>query len=57
MPDEKNDERDGSRSMHHREIRLADGRYMIFYTFDDADSSADENSRKAPATIEKDTDV
>lgn len=21
-------------SMHHREITLADGRYMIFYTFD-----------------------
>ena len=21
--------------MHHREITLADGRYMIFYTFDD----------------------
>lgn len=22
--------------MHHREITLADGRYMIFYTFDEA---------------------
>ena len=30
-------ERDGSQeeldAMHHREITLADGRYMIFYTF------------------------
>ena len=23
-------------TMHHREITLADGRYMIFYTFDEA---------------------
>ena len=27
-------------SMHRREITLADGRYMIFYTFDDADGAA-----------------
>lgn len=26
--------KDGPGPMHHREITLADGRYMIFYTFD-----------------------
>jgi hypothetical protein len=33
-------------SMHHREITLADGRYMIFYTFEDdgrcSDTDRDE---------------
>ena len=57
MPDEQNDHRDTPLSMHHREITLADGRYMIFYTFDEADSSADENSREDPGAIEKDNDV
>ena len=29
------------RMMHHREITLADGRYMIFYTFDDEQSESE----------------
>jgi hypothetical protein len=28
--------------MHHREIKLADGRYMIFYTFGDNGADAPE---------------
>ena len=28
-------------SMHHRQITLADGRYMIFYTFGDADDRSE----------------
>lgn len=28
--------------MHHREITLADGRYMIFYTFGEAETEADD---------------
>lgn len=33
MEESKADENQGP-SIHHREITLADGRYMIFYTFD-----------------------
>lgn len=29
--------------MHHREITLADGRYMIFYTFDDESTEDQED--------------
>jgi hypothetical protein len=30
--------------MHRRRIMLEDGRYLIFYTFDDADESAPNES-------------
>ena len=30
--------------MHHREIALADGRYMIFYTFGDEDQAGDDQA-------------
>lgn len=49
MPnDNKKEDRDLSEElgvMHHREITLADGRYMIFYTFGEMDEkSAEGNS-------------
>jgi hypothetical protein len=33
-------------SMHHRQITLADGRYMIFYTFGDADDRSENGDDK-----------
>lgn len=33
---------DSADVMHHREITLADGRYMIFYTFGEAETQADD---------------
>jgi hypothetical protein len=37
---EKSGNSDNSNLMHHREITLKDGRYMIFYTFDESLSNA-----------------
>ena len=38
-------EQDAQGEMHSREIKLADGRYLIFYTFDDApDAVATQSS-------------
>lgn len=37
-------EQDATSDMHHREIKLADGRYLIFYTFDDAPDAATQSS-------------
>jgi hypothetical protein len=34
--------KDETTTMHHREITLADGRYMIFYTFGVNDSGPDD---------------
>jgi hypothetical protein len=43
----------GEGTMHLRNIFLSDGRYMIFYTFDEPDAQADAgteaNSLKGPA--------
>jgi hypothetical protein len=37
-------EQDAGNEMHRREIKLADGRYLIFYTFDDAPDAATPGS-------------
>ena len=34
----------GVEPMHHREITLADGRYMIFYTFGDEDPATKQEN-------------
>ena len=39
---EHTNEGNSAPEMHHREITLADGRYMIFYTFGDDDESAND---------------
>lgn len=45
--------------MHHRRISMSDGRYMIFYTFDESLSAASADEKKpepkpeAEATEEK----
>jgi hypothetical protein len=31
--------------MHHREITLADGRYMIFYTFGEPETEVDDQEK------------
>lgn len=46
-------EGNGQAGMHRRRITLADGRYLIFYTFDDEAASAQqgasqESSRREP---------
>ena len=51
MLEEQNDQMDKTRSMHHREVTLADGRYMIFYTFDDVEESSEP---KRAETVEGD---
>ena len=57
MLDDQTNQKDGLVSMHHREITLADGRYMIFYTFEDEEAAPDVSSAYPPAAIEKDSDV
>ena len=37
---------EGAVAMHHREITLADGRYMIFYTFGETDEASVEHDKK-----------
>jgi hypothetical protein len=46
MPEEKElSLPDEPEAMHHREITLPDGRYMIFYTFEDqAERSAEQGA-------------
>ena len=41
----------GTQPLHHREITLADGRYMIFYTFGDTGSTGGVD-RKAERIVE-----
>jgi hypothetical protein len=47
---------DGQRSMHKRRIMLADGRYLIFYTFEDkpapsASSDKETDARRPEADL------
>lgn len=42
MPDQ--DEQLETEPMHHREITLPDGRYMIFYTFGDSEQATQEEN-------------
>ena len=45
-------EHDATSDMHGREIKLADGRYLIFYTFDDApDASTQSSDAKQPEPV------
>jgi hypothetical protein len=43
LENEKETERE---TMHHRQITLADGRYMIFYTFTDAVPDGEETNEQ-----------
>lgn len=44
MPDDRDRTlRDEPDTMHHREITLPDGRYMIFYTFDGDEAKSTEH--------------
>ena len=40
----ENEDASEKEQMHFREITLADGRYMIFYTFGDEDREADKEN-------------
>lgn len=45
MSDDNENGEIGTEAMHRREITLADGRYMIFYTFGDELTVREENEQ------------